>query len=207
VRGPHQRANHPAQASHSLIPSVDVLARLRAHVPRRIAPDDLRLAAVLVPLRPRADGSFDVILTKRNAALSAHAGQIAFPGGRIDAADPSVEAAALREAYEEVGLAPAEVDLVGRLDDLVTVTRYHITPVVGLIPAGAAFAPNPAEVERVLAVPLEELLDAGRWEHVHHPYRGAVVRIWQFTHAGDVIWGATGSMLHGMLEIVRGANR
>ncbi|HET6347309.1 MAG TPA: CoA pyrophosphatase [Myxococcota bacterium] len=174
-------------------------------MPRSIEPGDLRRAAVLVPLRPRSDGAFDVILTKRHAALSAHAGQIAFPGGRIDAADATVEAAALREAHEEIGLAPEAVRIVGRLDDLVTVTHYHITPVVGVIPSQTAFAPNPGEVERVLAVPLPQLLDAGRWEQTPHPYRGAVVRIWQFTHAGDVIWGATGSMLHGMTEIVRGA--
>ena len=120
----------------------------------------VRPSAVLVLLADDADGNAGVLLTRRSTELRNHAGQISFPGGRIDPGETEIEAA-LREAHEEVGLDPAAVEVVGELDHLATVvSRSHIVPVVGRVAAQLALAPASPEVERVLWVPLAEFVRA-----------------------------------------------
>ena len=133
------------------------LAALAAHDPPLLARPDLRAAAVLVPVQRRADGD-RLTFVARAAGLRVHAGEIAFPGGSLDAADCDLNACALREAEEEVGLAPADVQPVGRLDPVVVGSGFLITPFVGVIPAEAELHPSAPEIDRVLSLPLARLM-------------------------------------------------
>jgi len=158
-------------------------------------------AAVLVPiiLGP-APG---VLLTKRTSHLKAHAGQVSFPGGRIDPADPSPEAAALREAEEEIALAPADVELMGRLPDYVTGTGYRITPVLGVVAPGVEFRPSPHEVEAVLELPVAVLLDPEAPCRRTAFFRGKWREFWVWPHPVHYIWGATAAILVHLADRLR----
>ena len=164
-------------------------------------------AAVLVSLVLGAQPG--VLLTKRTAHLAKHPGQVSFPGGRIDAGDASPEHAALREAQEEVGLAPGHVELLGRLDDYVTGTGYCVTPVLGLLPQGAELAdlalmPSPAEVEHVFCLPLSVVLDPAAPQRRRSHFRGAWREFWVWPHPDHYIWGATAAMLVHLAHRLRG---
>jgi 8-oxo-dGTP pyrophosphatase MutT (NUDIX family) len=159
------------------------------------------LAAVLVPvvLGP-APG---ILLTKRNAHLNRHAGQVSFPGGRIDPGE-TPEAAALREAHEEVALSPDDVELLGRMDDYVTGTGYRITPVVGLLPPGLVLHPAPKEVESVFELPVDVLLDPQAPRREFHESRGNLREYWVWPHPDHFIWGATAAILVHLAQKLRG---
>ncbi len=155
-------------------------------------------AAVLVPLVLGATRG--VLLTQRTAHLKKHAGQVSFPGGRIDPGDASPEHAALREAQEEVGLAPHHVELIGRLGDYVTGTGYRVTPVLGLLPEGREIehldlSPSPDEVESLFVLPLSVLLDPAAPQRRRSHFRGAWREFWVWPHPDHYIWGATAAML------------
>ncbi len=165
---------------------------------RDLAPAALTPAAVLVPfvLGPVPG----VLLTRRTAHLSNHAGQVSFPGGRIDPGDSGPEAAALREAQEEIGLGPEHVELLGRLPDYVTGTGFRITPVLGLLPAGRALAalelrPSAAEVAAVFELPLAVLLDPDAPQKQRAHFRGRWREFWVWPHPEHHIWGATAAIL------------
>lgn len=182
---------------------------LRGDGERTAAPDD-REAAVLLGLRPDADGrGLQVLLTERTAHLRQHAGQIAFPGGRQDPGDADARATALREAHEEVGLAPACVELIGRLPVYVTVTGYRVTPVIGLIAPQAALRPEPGEVAEAFEVPLAFLMDPAHHRHHAIEVEGRMRRFlsmpWTDPQGGRErwIWGATAAMLRNFYGLLR----
>jgi 8-oxo-dGTP pyrophosphatase MutT (NUDIX family) len=164
-------------------------------------------AAVLVPLY-EADGETWIVLIKRPETMSAHRGEIAFPGGKFDlGADADLRATALREAHEEVGLRPDSVEIVARLDGIGTVaTRFTITPFVGFVPAAPELTPSPGEVVRILHVPLSELLDPAvyreeRWDtRTPIPEGNAGTFDVHFYDLEDeTVWGATARILTGFL--------
>ena len=166
----------------------------------------LKPAAVLVPLV--LGPTPGVLLTKRTAHLSNHAGQVSFPGGRIDPEDASAEAAALREAEEEIGLGPAQVEIVGRLSDYITGTGYRITPVIGLLPPGAALAalglrPSAQEVDDVFELPLSVLLDPAAPQRRRAQWRGRWREFWVWPHPEHYIWGATAGILMNLAARLR----
>jgi 8-oxo-dGTP pyrophosphatase MutT (NUDIX family) len=144
-----------------------------------------------------------VLLTKRNAGLSAHAGQVSFPGGCIDPGDRDAEAAALREAEEEIGLAQDRVEVLGRLGDRVTGTGFLVTPVVGLVPAGLAYVPAPGEVDSVFELSLTVLLDPAAPARQRAFLRGAWREYWAWPHAEHEIWGATAAILLDLAQMLR----
>lgn len=136
-----------------------------------------------------------VLLTRRAQHLSAHAGQVAFPGGRIEPDDASPEAAALREAHEEIGLPPNVPEVVGRLPDYVTGTGYRISPVLALLPDGLRFTPGDGEVAAIFTLPLSVLLDPAAPQRQRAEFRGRMREFWVWPHPEHYIWGATAAML------------
>jgi 8-oxo-dGTP pyrophosphatase MutT (NUDIX family) len=158
-------------------------------------------AAVLVPviLGP----SPGILLTKRNAHLAKHAGQVSFPGGRIDADDQDAEAAALREAEEEIALNRAHVEVLGRMADYLTGTGYRITPVVGLLPPGLELRPAPEEVDSVFELSIDVLLDPAAPKRQRHHVRGVWREYWVWPHPDHYIWGATAAILVHLAQKLR----
>lgn len=164
--------------------------------------DDLRAAAVLVPLVDRAEG-MGVLLTLRNASLPHHAGQVSFPGGRIEAGDASAAATALRETEEEIGLPAARVEIIGRLDDYITGTGFLVAPIVGLIRPPYALNPDPSEVEAVFEVPLAFFLDPANHRRESRIFNGVERRFYAMPYGDKYIWGATAAMLMNLYDLLR----
>jgi 8-oxo-dGTP pyrophosphatase MutT (NUDIX family) len=150
-------------------------------------------AAVLVPIVCHAVPT--VLLTLRGRHLKAHAGQVSFPGGRIEPADASPVAAALREAEEEIGLSPAAVQVIGALGEHVTGTGFRVTPVVALVSPPVTLRPDPGEVDEVFELPLATLLDPASLSWREEEILGRVRRFWVVRHERHLIWGATAAML------------
>lgn len=150
-------------------------------------------AAVLVPVVLGAMPS--VLLTKRTSHLTKHPGQVSFPGGRIDPEDSGPEAAALREAHEEIGLPPASVEVLGRLTDHVTGTGYRITPVVALLPPALRYVLSPHEVDEVFELPMHVVLDPEAPRRQRQHVGGRWREYWVWPHPEHFIWGATAAIL------------
>ncbi len=161
----------------------------------------LRTAAVLVPLYLDGGAPY-VVLTRRTDGLSQHPGQIAFPGGGIDPGDADARETALREAEEEIGLARADVDVLGPLDPTETITRFRVSPFVGRIPSDYPFRPSEREVAEILRLPLLEFLLPGALETSAHPVFGQRRTVYGYTVRGQLVWGATGRIVHHLLELV-----
>lgn len=165
-------------------------------------PFDAPPAAVLVPLFEE-DGEGRVILTRRSPALRSHTHEVSFPGGRMEEGEAPL-AAALREASEEIGLDPAEVEILGQLAPLATISkRSAITPFVGVLRGRPVLRPNPAEVEHAFDVALVELVDdivyrEERWDLPNLPDRP--MHFFHLPH--DIVWGATARILYELLELV-----
>jgi len=162
---------------------------------------ELRPAAVLVPLIDHS-GGMSVLLTQRTAHLTAHAGQISFPGVRIEESDPDAIAAALREAEEEVGLPRDRVSVVGRLDTYLTGTGFEITPVVGIVAPPFPLSIDPFEVAEAFEVPLSFILDKRNHQRVERE-SGAHRRVFfVLPYQGRNIWGATAGIMVNLAEVL-----
>ena len=153
-------------------------------------------AAVLVPILARP--TLTVLLTERTANLSAHAGQIAFPGGRIDPGDDGPRAAALREAHEEIGLEAAFVTPLGYLEPYRTGTGYLITPVVAMVDPAFSLKPDPREVQDVFEVPLAFLMDEANHAIDSRVWRGAERQFYAMPYEQRYIWGATAGIIRSL---------
>jgi 8-oxo-dGTP pyrophosphatase MutT (NUDIX family) len=161
----------------------------------------LRPAAVLVPLIERADG-MTVLLTQRTPHLSAHAGQIAFPGGRVEEEDADHIATALRETEEEVGLTRDLIEVIGRLDTYVTGTGFEITPIVGLVPPAYTLTLDAFEVADAFEVPLSYILDPRNHNRTERESAGRTRVFFVLPYEGRNIWGATAGMLVNLAEVL-----
>ena len=199
----------PHERTVTLPALVDVLGARVPGPPEEIVPIAHRRASgVLVPLYEDAAGELRIILTRRTAHLRTHKGEVAFPGGGQDPDDPSPWHTALREAWEEIGLPPEQVRLVGPLDPLATLTSGAlISPFVGVLPGRPELRADPNEVAAVLDVPVRELLDDAtfrteRWPMP--PELGSWRDMYFFDLVGDTVWGATARMLVQFLRLGTG---
>jgi 8-oxo-dGTP pyrophosphatase MutT (NUDIX family) len=167
--------------------------------------EEPRKAAVLIPLICK-DGAWNVLLTRRSAQLPEHSGQVAFPGGRSDPRDPSPEATALREAFEEIGLVPDDVRLLGRLREYITVTNYLVTPVVGAIPWPYPLSMAKDEVSRVFSIPLSWLANPDNYEirlrELPEPYAPVPV-VYFKQYEGELLWGASARFALALLNALQ----
>ncbi|MCA3555082.1 MAG: CoA pyrophosphatase [Aestuariivirga sp.] len=158
-------------------------------------------AAVLVPLVPRGDG-LNLLLTERQPHLRRHAGQIAFPGGRIDDTDRDAVAAALRETEEETGIAPAFVEPIGFLDAYLTSTNYRVAPLVAMLRPGFTVTPQEAEVKDVFEVPLGFLMDPAHHQRHARDWQGQTRYYYAMPWQGRYIWGATAGMIRNLYRLM-----
>ncbi len=161
----------------------------------------LRPAAVLIPLIEK-QGNLRVILTKRSEQLKHHPGQISFPGGKVDPGDATPTAAALREAEEEIGLPRDTVDIIGLLDTHQTVTRFTVTPVIGVLPSDFSPVPEAGEVEEAFEVPLAHLLDPANMQVHERVWRGQLRRYYAVPYGPYYVWGATARIIKGLSDRV-----
>jgi 8-oxo-dGTP pyrophosphatase MutT (NUDIX family) len=162
----------------------------------------LRPAGVLAPIIESPQG-LSLLLTKRSAALKHHPGQISFPGGKQDEGDVDVTAAALREAYEEIGLPPACVEVLGTLPPHETVTSFQVTAVIGFVKSPFDILAEPGEVDEVFAVPLEHVLDPANYLIQSRLWRGQMRNYFVVPFGPYYIWGATARMLRAWAEITQ----
>jgi 8-oxo-dGTP pyrophosphatase MutT (NUDIX family) len=185
-QGPHDGSTY---GDHRLNPELhDLLVRQKLHD-----------AAVLFPVVDRGDEA-TVILTKRAEKLRNHSGQVAFPGGRIDATDASPEAAALRETAEEIGLDQRFIDIVGRMPDYVTGSGYRITPVLGIVRPGFALTINEEEVDNVFEVPLRFLMDPANHLRDSRIWLERERFFYRMPYETWNIWGVTAGIIHALYE-------
>jgi len=162
-----------------------------------IVRDGLRPAAVLVPVVDRPDGA-TMLLTKRTEKLTSHPGQVAFPGGRVDPEDVSIEAAAMREADEEVGLKAEYIEVVGRLADYYSGSGFRITPVLAVVRPGFTLTINPDEVDEAFEVPLAFLMDAANHKTDSRIWGDIKRHFYTMPYGDRYIWGVTAGIIRAV---------
>jgi 8-oxo-dGTP pyrophosphatase MutT (NUDIX family) len=181
-----------------------ILNAIAEYTPRHVEQTDASPAAVLILVSER-DGEPHVVFTERTPHVEHHKGQVCFPGGACDDADDCLETTALRETFEEIGVQPTDVRIVGQLDDMVTISNFRVTPYVGMLTTQPdyPFSINDYEVTQVVEVPLAYLMDERNMELEVRQHQGRQVLVPAFTYNGHRIWGATARMLHQFIELLR----
>jgi 8-oxo-dGTP pyrophosphatase MutT (NUDIX family) len=178
---------------------------LRARLSKRRAAAielaSLRPAAVVAPL-VRSDDGWSLLFCLRALDLSAHGGQISFPGGAIEPGE-TLEDAARRETWEEIGIPPDSVELIGRLDDLVTISGYVAAPFVGIIPERFEYILQEREVDRVFEVPLDALLEESQPRVRYVGFEGRDYPTYSYVHGEADIWGLTARMVKQLTDVLR----
>ena len=178
-----------------VVASSDGLARMYEGI-------KLKCAAVLIPL-VWWKAEWHLVFTRRTETVEHHKGQVSFPGGGCDVGESTPEATALREAWEEIGVKPEDVRLLGRMNDYITITRYRVTPVVGVMPWPYQVQPEPAEVERIFTIPLYWLAERANWDEQPVSVDGTTrpIPVLKYhPYDGEVLWGASARMTHILLR-------
>lgn len=160
-------------------------------------------AAVLIPLFMK-EGAYHILFTKRTEHLNHHRGEISFPGGACHPDDGDRQQTALRETWEEVGILPGDVEILGELDDFYSIHNYLVTPYVGVFPAGYALTVNRGEIERIIEVPLSHLLNPEIFRSEDWSWRGRTSPVYFYSYNGDEIWGLTAAILKQFLDLAFG---
>jgi 8-oxo-dGTP pyrophosphatase MutT (NUDIX family) len=190
----------------------EIRARLAAHTPLLLPEEGLPRAAVLLPLYDvdpggTGDGGPHVLFTVRSELVEHHKGQISFPGGAYDETDGDLGRTALRETWEEIGVAIDDFELIGQLDEMVTVSNFLVRPFVGRItrPGPYPFAHSEVEVAEILEVPLDHLRDEANVVAEWRVYQGREILAYSYTWQHHLIWGATARILKQFLDVTSGA--
>ena len=166
-----------------------------------ISAPELRRACVLIPLIRDLSGNWSILFSRRSDQLQAHRGQIAFPGGAVEP-NEALEAAAIREAQEEVGIPPQDVELIGRIDDIVTNSGFLVAPFVGVITEPVEYILQESEVVEVFEVPVDALLDPALPEVRYISFRDRSYPAYYYPYGRNEIWGLTGRMLKAFLDLL-----
>jgi 8-oxo-dGTP pyrophosphatase MutT (NUDIX family) len=171
--------------------------KLSIHDPRRIP------SAVLIPIY-QEQGDYNIVFIKRTDTVKTHKGQISYPGGGREKCDKTLQDTAIREACEEVGLRPDDIEILGEMDDEITTTsNYIVTPFVGMIPWPYRFTIEKAEVAEIITVPLSALQNKNNIkQNIETLEGGIVVDSYAYHYKGKIIWGATARILHKLLDII-----
>jgi 8-oxo-dGTP pyrophosphatase MutT (NUDIX family) len=208
MSAPHLPKNLPLQLpltpeairislQHQPLPDVDGDRHVAVLPPTAV----IRHAAVLVPLVNR-DYGVQILLTQRSGHLRDHAGQVSFPGGRVEPTDPDRETTALREMEEEVGVPARHVTVLGRLPSYEIPSGFRVTPVVGWLEPPFDLTPNPSEVANVFEAPLLHFLNPAHYQRRDYHFRGRHRHYLAIPYAGRYIWGATAGMLYSMCRVL-----
>jgi 8-oxo-dGTP pyrophosphatase MutT (NUDIX family) len=177
-----------------------IRASLAAHKRVPLPPGPVP-AAVLIPLFLK-NGEYHILFTKRAENMTHHRGEISFPGGVNHPEDTDILQTALRETWEEVGIAPEEVEILGVLDDFLSIHNVLVTPYVGFVATELRLRINPAEIERIVEVPLSYLLTPGIFQLREWSWQGRTIPLLFVLYGKDSIWGLTAAMLKQFLEII-----
>ena len=165
---------------------------------------ELKCAAVLIPLVQK-DTDWHLIFTRRTDNVESHRGQVSFPGGGCDDNEAQPEQTALREAQEEIGLNPHDVQILGRMNDVATITFFRVTPIVGIIPWPYEFQLSRFEVSRVFSIPLNWMAQSSNWDEFEFTpdgFQRAFPVITYHAYEGEVLWGATARITQNFLEVL-----
>jgi len=187
-----------------------LLSRLKHRASVEVPVQGLRPSAVLAAVEAAPCGLLEesgLILTRRTDDMPTHQGQVAFAGGKVSETDRDLWATAKREAQEEIGLDPDQVTKVMRLDDLVTVTGYHMAPMLAVVPPGVELQADTREVTRIFRLPIEILLDDGQWQEETKTWKGLSMSLPFLRYDGEYIWGATAYVLWTLAGRLRGEPR
>jgi 8-oxo-dGTP pyrophosphatase MutT (NUDIX family) len=179
----------------------EIIKMLSLRERRAIEHPSFARAAVLVPLFNK-EGNCHLLFTKRTDQVKYHKGEISFPGGMVDEDDLGLEDTALREAFEEIGLEESDVQIIGALDDIVTVTEFIVTPFVGLFPYPYPFKTSPVEIAELIEVPLSFLLTEENFNEQEITRMGRRDIVYAYQYGEHTIWGATARILKQFLDLI-----
>lgn len=190
-----------------VVSATDLIRRILSEHPKKpIVDPSLTPAGVMLLLYPK-DGEHRILLSKRTSHVEHHKGEICFPGGRKDPGDVTLLDTALREAYEELGIRPESIELLGEVDDVPTTSRFLISTFVGAIPYPYEFVPSESEVAEVLEVPISALMDPDNFRDETRIINGQVVVFPSYAYMGHLIYGATARVLKRFLELLEAASK
>ena len=174
---------------------------LSSHRKKRIVDKELTRSAVLVPIYHKK-GELHVLFIRRSESVAYHKGQISFPGGTYDESDPSLLDTALRESWEEIGLKPEDVEIIGELDDTTTTSGFIISPLVGFVPYPYAFKKNHGEVAKIISIRLAALMDKARFRQEYQVIDGESILVYIYQYRGHIVWGATARIVKQLVELL-----
>ena len=184
---------------------MEAVRRVLAESPKRTLDDPgLAPAGVMLLLYPKDEG-YAILLNKRSDTVDHHKGEVSFPGGRKDESDSSLMHTALRETHEEIGVRPEDVDVLGKLDEVATVSKYAVSAFVGAIPEGYRFTPSRAEVAEIIELPVGPLVGGAFDRNETRLVDDRPVRWPSYAYDGRVIWGATARVLARFVELMSDA--
>ncbi|MFN8673112.1 MAG: CoA pyrophosphatase [Candidatus Sericytochromatia bacterium] len=167
-----------------------------------IAKEDFTLASVLIPLYKKNDKTY-ILFTKRSNKVKHHKGQISFPGGKFETNDKNLQETSLRETYEEIGVKPEDIEIIGKMPSIITISNFYVTPFVGYFNYPYNFKISTDEIDTLIEAPLEHFFDESIFWIENREVFGNIKKVYFYSYEGHTIWGATGKILYDLLRVIR----